>query len=76
MEIKSAFGSSLLGIQRGLQGLEKNAAEVAQASKSTEQGVPVNALVEGTVNRLQVEANVDMIQTIDETIGSLLDEKA
>jgi hypothetical protein len=76
MEVSSAFGSGLLGIQRGMQGLDRNAADIASASKSDEELPPVEALVESKVNRLQVEAGVSVIRTVDQTIGSLLDEMA
>lgn len=76
MDISSAFGSGLLGIQRGVQGLDRNAAEIARASKSTEELSPVDALVNSKVNRLQVEASASVIRTVDETIGSLFDDFA
>lgn len=76
MDIKPALASGLAGIQRGMQGLDKNAADIAQASKDTTTTPPVDALVESKVNRLQVEASAKVIETVDEAIGSLLDEKA
>ena len=76
MAISSAFGNGLLGIQRGMQGLDRNAAAIASTSKSTEELPPVEALVESKINRLQVEASVSVIRSVDEAIGSLLDEMA
>jgi hypothetical protein len=75
MEINNAMGSAVNGIRRGLQGLERNAVEVAGAAKG--EGSDIAApLVDSRVNKLQVEANVSMIKTLDETLGTLLDEKA
>lgn len=75
MDINNAQGTALSGIRRGLDGLQRNASEVARAS--TGSGEDVSApLVESRVNQLQVEANVTMLKTLDETVGSLLDVKA
>ena len=75
MDIKSAYGSALSGIQQGMQGLDRNADEIAKASKG-EGGDIAEPLVESRMNRLQVEANVQMVKTVDGAIGSLLDELA
>ncbi len=75
MEIKPAMQNALLGINRGMQGLARNAAEIASAD-SMRNGVPIEPLVDAKMNRLQVEANVTVLKRVDETLGSLLDEKA
>lgn len=73
--INSAMNSALTGVRRGMEGLEHNASEVARASGSGDANV-AEPLVDSIVNRRQVEANVDMLKTVDETLGSLLDVKA
>ncbi len=75
MELKSAFGNAVTGIQRGMQGLDRNADEIAKASTG-EGGDITQPLVDSHINQLQAEASVKMVKTIDETIGSLLDEMA
>lgn len=75
MEVNSAHNSALAGIQSGMQGLDSNADAIAKASKGD--GEPkdiVNELVDSQQNKLQVEANVKMMKTVDDTVGSLLDE--
>lgn len=75
MNIDSAWNSALTGIRRGMEGLDRNAADVAGASKGDGKDIAA-PLVESKQNKLQVQANVAMVKTLDETIGSLLDEKA
>lgn len=75
MDINNALGTAITGIRRGMEGLDRNAAEVAQASKGNGDDIAA-PLVDSKVNRLQVEASVSMVKTLDETIGSLLDVKA
>lgn len=75
MDINSAYSNALGGIQRGVQGLERNADEIARASKGDGANI-AEQLVESRMNKLQVEASAKMVKTIDGTIGSLLDEMA
>lgn len=80
MEIKSAFANGLLGVQRGMRGLDRNAAEIARVSATApeqRQGADyAEALVDSKLNRTQVEASATVIRRVDETLGSLLDELA
>ena len=75
MNIKPPVMNSTAGIQRGLDGLERNAQQVASASTGSGEDVS-RPLVESRLHKLQVEANVDVLRTQDEMIGSLLDEMA
>ena len=75
MEINNAMNTAVNGIRQGMNGLDRNAAEVAHASKG-EGGDVAAPLVESKLNQLQVEANVNMLKTLDETLGYLLDVKA
>ena len=69
------FNTSIAGIQRGMEGLNRNAASIAQASKGQGEDV-IRPLVESGINKLHVEANVKVLQTQDKMLGSLLDEMA
>ena len=69
------LNTSMMGIQRGMEGLNRNAASIAQASTGEGRDV-VQPLVESRINKLHVEANVKMLKTQDDMIGSLLDEMA
>ncbi|MGM0592912.1 MAG: hypothetical protein ACQETD_00105 [Pseudomonadota bacterium] len=75
MTINGAMNSALTGVRRGMEGLERNAGDVARANGRSDADV-AQPLVESIVNRRQVETNVDMLKTVDETLGSLLDVKA
>lgn len=75
MDINNALGTAVNGIRRGMEGLDRNTAEVARASTGSGDDIAA-PLVDSRVNKLQVEANVSMVKTLDETIGSLLDVKA
>ena len=78
MKIGGAFNQAVLGIQRGMQGARENAAQIASAD-TFNNGNPasiVEPLVGLKANELQVEASAKVLKTVDEMIGSLLDEKA
>lgn len=76
MTISGLFGSALLGIQRGMNGLNRDAAQLASAKAMNGQGPTVEPLVDSKVNRLQLEASAKAAQTIDQAIGSLFNDKA
>jgi hypothetical protein len=75
MQINNGFAIAVTGVRRGMESLDRNSAEIASASKG--QGGDITApLVDSKINQLQVEANVSVIRTLDEVLGTLLDEKA
>jgi hypothetical protein len=76
MKITSAFSTALQGIRRGMEGLDRNVAQLASAEQMRGEASPVQPLVESKVNRLQVEASAKVMRRIDEAIGSLFDDKA
>lgn len=76
MKISSLFGNAVLGIRRGMEGLDRNAAELASAKQMQGEASPVQPLIDSKLNRLQVEASAQAVRTIDRAIGSLFDEKA
>ena len=75
----SALGSALSGIQKGLSGMRKNASEIASAG-TRENGLSPESLTNSIVglkeNALQVKASAEVLKTVDETIGSLIDDLA
>jgi len=75
MQITSALGSALYGIQKGLTGIDKNAAQIASADAFNSQNPAdfAQPLVELQSNRLQVELSAKVMKSVDETIGTLLD---
>ncbi len=80
MMIKSISGSALQGIQRGLQGIRRNAGEIASARQmrgTTADTVDLTrALVEMKQTSYQTTASVKVLRTADQMIGTLLDVKA
>ncbi len=80
MAINSITGSALQGIQRGVQGLRRNAAEIASAQNMNHDTISTKdmtrSLVELHKNELYTTVNIKTLQTADEVIGTLLDVKA
>ncbi|MDX5332634.1 MAG: hypothetical protein LPK58_01105 [Gammaproteobacteria bacterium] len=79
--ISPVAGNALLGIQRGMNGLRENAAEIASAERLN--GTPpagtrdvAAPLVESRANARQVEASVKVLAAEDRLLGSLLDVRA
>ena len=75
MQITSALGNALYGIQKGLTGMDNNAAKIARAGAFNSQNPTdvAQPLVDMQSNRLQVEVSAKVMKTMDETIGSLID---
>ena len=70
----SAYQQALLGIERGFNRLEKAASDIASANADpTALTGPVLDLIAG---QQQVEASVKALETINETLGTLIDVKA
>ena len=76
MSDNSITGIALTGIQTGMAGMKKNAANLASKDSMQGQGDPVNDLVEMKMNKYQVLASGKVIEAADEILGTLLDEKA
>lgn len=74
----SALNSSLAGIQQGLAGMRKNAADIARAgSEGTVSTAQLTtSIVSMKENELQVKASAKVLQTTNDVIGSLFDDKA
>ncbi len=81
-----AFDSGLSSIQRGMNGLKKNASEIANigsnavASNNPAQVPEANNITQPLINmktnKFQIEMGAKAIQTGSNMIGSLLDIKA
>jgi hypothetical protein len=76
MEIKTAASSALLGIRSGLDGLDRNAAELASAKQARGEASPIGPLLDSRANQRQIEVNAKVLKSVDEMMGSLLDELA
>ncbi len=76
MSDNSITAIALTGIQTGMAGMKKNAANLASKDSMQGQGDPVKELVEMKMNKYQVLASGKVIEAADEILGSLLDEKA
>lgn len=78
MDVTSASHSALQGIQRGLNGLEKAATEIASADQNN--GTATRGVAEPLVDQIsarnQVEASVKVLKAEDEALGKLIDEIA
>ncbi|WJW75421.1 hypothetical protein QVG61_13170 [Thiohalobacter sp. IOR34] len=78
MKIGSATDFALLGIQRGLAGARDNAAQIAsaeQAGSDKPEGV-VEPLIGLQQNSRQVAASAKVIQSVNDMLGSLFDDRA
>ncbi len=64
--------TGIAGINNGLDGMRRNAAEIARATTGDDTNT-ARALVDMRINQHQVEASVKVIKTADEMLGSLLD---
>lgn len=79
MAINSITGTALQGIQRGLQGVRRNASEIASVQNmkpGTASKDLTRSLVELHQNELYTTINVKTLKTADQVIGTLLDIKA
>lgn len=74
----TALNAGITGIQRGMAAAEKSASSIASAQNSTS-GNPADVaepLVELMMARLQIEASAKVVETVSETMGTIIDTKA
>ena len=79
MGVLSIQSSAVQGIQRGLDGMRKNAAEIASADQLNHAGQETDlagALVSMQQNKVQVQASAKVVSTLDEVVGTLIDTRA
>ena len=77
MAINSITGPAIQGIQKGFQGLRRVASEIASV-KQTTQSSPTDlsrAMLEMKQHATQTKASVKVLQTADEVLGTLIDER-
>ena len=76
MGVLSVQNEALQGIQRGLDGMRRNASEIASADQLNKAGQEtdlVGALVGLEENKTQVQASAKVVSAVDEMIGTLID---
>lgn len=79
MSILSVKGNATLGIQQGLDGMRKNAAQIAgsdQLNKAGKQTDLAGSLIELKENQVQVQASAKVVSEVDKALGTLLDTRA
>lgn len=79
MGVLSVQNSALQGIQRGLDGMRQNAAEIASADQLNRAGKDTDletSMVEMNQNKVQVQASAKVVSALDEVIGTLIDTRA
>ena len=79
MGVLSVQNSALQGIQRGLEGMRQNAADIASADQLNRAGKNTDletSMVELNQNKYQVQASAKVVSALDEVIGTLIDTRA
>ena len=78
MPVINGYSSALNGINKGLYELEQYASDLAsEAVLSGNEDVPLaESLVGLKQSELQVKASMEVVQALDEVLGTLLDVKA
>jgi flagellar basal body rod protein FlgG len=75
MNVNTTLNSGLQGIQQGVAGVEKAAAEIVRAGIDGAEGSNdvVEPIIELKLYQRAVEASSQVVRTADETLGTLLD---
>lgn len=79
MGVLSVQSEAVQGIQRGLDGMRKNASEIASADQLNKAGKDtslVGSLVELEQNKMQAQASAKVVSVVDEVLGSIIDLRA
>jgi len=79
MGVLSVQSEAVLGIQRGLDGLRKNASEIASADQLNKAGQDsslVGSLLDLQQNKTQVQASAKVVSAVDEVLGTIIDIRA
>ncbi len=84
MAISSVMNTGLQGVTRGIQGMQRNADNIARMGIRDEQGDiqgvnsadAAESMVGLKQNELQVKAAAEVVKTASDTIGTILDIKA
>jgi hypothetical protein len=79
MGVLSVQNEAVQGIQRGLDGLRKNASEIASADQLNKAGAEsdlIGSLVGLQQSQIQVQASAKVVSAVDNVIGTLIDTVA
>ena len=70
-----ALSSGVMGIQKGLDGLNRDAAQIASAKQFKNESAAnlAESLTNLKLDRLQVAASAKVVKTAGDTVGTLLD---
>ncbi len=75
MGVLSVQNEALQGIQRGLDGLRRNASEIASADQLNRAGQDTDlegSLLELQQNKTQVQASAKVVSAADEVLGTII----
>ncbi|MBT4838691.1 MAG: hypothetical protein HON94_15250 [Methylococcales bacterium] len=83
MEIESIGSTSLIGIQQGLAGVDRNAVEIAKSGTGSIEAGESTVFISNTAknllemenNSLQVMASSRTMEAFKQTVGSIIDMK-
>jgi len=79
MGVLAVQNEAVQGIQRGLDGMRRNASQIASADQLNRAGQETDlagAMVEMQQNRVQVQASAEVVSAMDEVLGTLIDIRA
>ena len=79
MGVLSVQSEAVQGVQRGLDGMRKNASEIASADQLNKAGKDtslVGSLVEMEQNKMQAQASAKVVSAADEVLGTIIDLRA
>lgn len=77
MKINAALTQAAIGIQRGLSSAHQHAGQIAAIGSGDDQLSTLTEASTGLLqDRLQVQASARVLETVDDMIGSLFDDKA
>ncbi len=79
MSVLAVQNEALQGIQRGLDGMRRNASQIASADQLNRAGQETDlagSLVEMQQNKVQVQASAEVVSAMDEVLGTLIDIRA
>lgn len=79
MGVLAVQNEAIQGIQRGLDGMRRNASQIASADQLNRAGQETSlagAMVEMQQNKVQVQASAEVVSAIDEVLGTLIDIRA
>lgn len=79
MGVLAVQNSALQGIQKSLDGLRQNAADIAskdQLDKAGQETSLVGSMVDMKQNQVQLQASAKVVSTVDEVLGTIINTRA